>query len=67
MAILEGPMSRREIKAAADVIRKFFGELEHHPNCNSRQNKPCDCYARPRIEANDALEELLAEIERRIP
>lgn len=58
-------MKDAEILKLAQKIKDFIGDLTHHRNCNSRDGEPCDCYARIRIEAADAVDELVEEIWRR--
>lgn len=49
----------------ADTIRraltKGYHEQGHHPNCATREDEGCDCYARGSYEARAALDALLAE------
>ncbi len=53
-------------KQAVKFLRDFIGERgEHRPNCNTSGKvivrvSDCDCYAKPRETAHEALDAILA-------
>jgi hypothetical protein len=52
-------MTASELRRLARVLRDYIGDVEHHIGCDARQGKPCDCYAKKRWQAAEALDQIL--------